>query len=353
MPTYSYVNSLEARLQWLESIVRKNLPSIDLNRVPTDQSDDLTNYRPYDLGGPTSQDSGTLKNSPQDDESLFEIIDQVGLVSVSTGTDLRYLGPSSGLFFPRFVMTGVGRKIQAKELSLSDSMNDVPLVPIDLLEVQPSELPSAQKDAISLSESYFETVHLKYPFLHESTHLQTIRRMYDDVEVGPAAEFQVFMVLAIAATILSRRAKVQLSAEGYCASAMSRIDGIYQQASLTGVQCTLLLQMYTLHNASSGLSLWTLYYHCLAWAIELGLQRSIQVSKLWHLEQEMRTRVFWCTYIMDRVLCTLMGRPLGIMDEQCDLRVSDVNLWDHSELTLYLQVPLDVNDDDLGSNRQK
>ncbi len=353
MPTYSYVNSLEARLQWLESIVRKNLPSIDLNRVPTDHSDNLKIYRPHDLEGPASQDSGTHKNSSQDEESLLEITEQVGLVSVSTGADLRYLGPSSGLFFTRFVLTGVGRQIQAKELSPSDSMNGVPLVPIDLLEVQPSELPSAQKHAIWLSESYFETIHLQYPFLHESTHLETIRRMYDDIEVGPAAEFQVFMVLAIAATILSRQAKVQLSAEGYCASAMSRIDGIFQKASLTGVQCTLLLQMYTLHNASSGLSLWTLHYHCLAWVIELGLQRSIQVSELSHLEQEMRTRVFWCTYIMDRVLCTLMGRPLGIMDEQCDLRVSDMNLWNHSELILFLQLPLDVNDDDLGSNRQK
>ena len=336
MPTYSYVKSLEARLQWLESIVRENLPSIDLNRVPTDQSDNLKNHRLHDLEGPASQDSGTHENSPQDDESLLEITDQVGLVSVSTGADLRYLGPSSGLFFTRFVLTGVGRKIQAKDLSPPDSMNGVPLIPVDLLEVQPSELPSAQKHAIWLSESYFETIHLQYPFLHESTHLETIQKMYDNIKVGPAAEFQVFMVLAIAATILSRRANVQLSAEGYCASAMSRIDGIFQEASLIGVQCTLLLQMYTLHNASSGLSLWTLHYHCLALVIELGLQRSIQVSELSHLEQEMRTRVFWCTYIMDRDLCTLMGRPLGIMDEQCDLRVNDVDLWNHSELILFL-----------------
>ena len=327
MANCSYVSSLVSRVEWLESVVRNNLPSIDLNRAPPDQSDDLNNYRPSDLEGRASQNSGTHKNSFQHDESLLEITDQVGLVSVSTGADLRYLGPSSGLFFTRFVLTGIGRNIQAKELSPSDSMNDVPLVPVDLLEVQPTDLPAAQKHAIWLSEAYFETVHLQYPFLHETSHLETIRRMYDDVEVGPAAEFQVFMVLAVGATILSRRAKVQLSAEGYCASAMTRIDGIFPKASLTGLQCILILQMYTLHNASSGLSLWTLHYHCLAWVIELGLQRSIQASELSPFEQDMRTRVFWCTYTIDRVLCTLMGRPLGISDEQCDLRVSAVNLW--------------------------
>ncbi len=337
----------------MESVVRENLPSIDLSRTATDQSNDLRNHRINHLDKPTSQDDGPQDKFPQDDESLLEITDQVGLVSVSTGADLRYLGPSSGLFFTRFVLTGLGRKIQAKDLSLSDSMNSIPSVPMDLLEIQPSDLPLAQKHAIWLSASYFETVHVQYPFLHEPTFLDTVRKMYDHIEVGLMAEFQVFMVLAIGATVLSRRAKVQLSAEGYCASAMKRIDGVFQKASLAGVQSILLLQMYTLHNASSGLSLWILHYHALACVIELGLQRKIQVSELSAFEQEMRTRVFWSTYTIDRVLCTLMGRPLGIMDEQCDLRVSRSNLWKHSELTALLKLPLDIDDADLGSHQQR
>ena len=349
----SYVTGLETRLEWLESVVRENLPSIDLNRTATHQSNDLGNHRINDPNRPASQDDGPQDKFPGDDESLLEITEQVGLVSVSTGADLRYLGPSSGLFFTRFVLTGLGRKIQAKDLSPSDSMNGVLSVPMDLLEIQPSELPSAQKHAIWVSASYFETVHVQYPFLHEPTFLDTVRKMYDHVEVGLMAEFQVFMVLAIGATVLSRRAKVQLSAEGYCASAMLRIDGIFQKASLAGVQSILLLQIYTLHNASSGLSLWILHYHALACVIELGLQRQIKVSELSAFEQEMRTRVFWSTYTIDRVLCTLMGRPLGIMDEQCDLRVSHSNLWKHSELTALLKLPLDINDADLGSHQQR
>src|SRR6201992_1799989 len=103
--------------------------------------------------------------------------------------------------------------------------------------------------------------------------------MYDGADVGSISEFQVFMVLAIGATILSRRAKVFLSAEGYCASAMNRLDSIFPKTSLSGVQCVLLLQMYTINNQSSGLSLWYLHYHCLASVIELGLQRNIPANK--------------------------------------------------------------------------
>ncbi|CRG84961.1 Transcriptional activator protein acu-15 [Talaromyces islandicus] len=39
------------------------------------------------------------------------------------------------------------------------------------------------------------------------------------------------------------------------------------------------------------------------------------------LEQEMRTRVFWVIYTLDRTLAILMGRPIGIRDEACELRL--------------------------------
>ena len=102
------MNDLEARIEWLEFIIRKNLPSIDLNRGLTDQSNGPRGYLPGEPGGPDSQqENGLHSDTPRDDESLREITDQVGLVSVSTGADPRYLGPSSGLFFIRFVLTGL------------------------------------------------------------------------------------------------------------------------------------------------------------------------------------------------------------------------------------------------------
>ncbi|KIW18087.1 hypothetical protein PV08_02374 [Exophiala spinifera] len=336
----SFVNDLETRVEWLESIIRKNLPSIDLNRVPNDRSVGTKNEASREADWPHSrQENDVHSDSPREDDALREIVDQVGLVSVSTGADLRYLGPSSGIFFTKFVLAGLGRRIPAEELPLSHSMDDggdEPPVPTDLLVVEPRGLPSDYKHARWLSDAYFRTVHLQFPFLHEPTHLKTIQSMYDGSDVGSVSEFQVFMVLAIGATLLSRRAKVQLSAEGYCASAMSRLDSILQRASLQGAQCILLLEMYTIHNASSGLSLWTLHHHCLATVIELGMQRDVQGSVFSFFEQQMRTRIFWCTYTVDRTLSTLMGRPVGLMDEQCELRL-----------------PLDVDDIDLESDHPK
>ncbi|OAP56946.1 hypothetical protein AYL99_09058 [Fonsecaea erecta] len=340
----SYVHDLEARVAWLESIVREHAPSVDLSsgphyqslssgRTPPGQRANESTSSSLPQPPPHHPDGGTYEAYSPEDDSLSDITHQIGLVSVTTGADLRYLGPSSGLFFTKFVLAGLGPRVRVEKQNSPDPTKDCLSIPADLLVVRPQELPSDQRHARWLSQAYFETVHLQFPFLHEPTFLGILDRLYDGVDVGPACEFQVFMVLAIGATILARRAKIPLCAEGYCASAMTRLEGIFQRASFTGVQCVLLLQMYAMNNPSSGLSLWSLHYHCLAWTIELGLQRNAPGNTFSLPQQEMRTRVFWCVYTIDRALCTLMGRPLGLMDEQCDLRL-----------------PLDINDEDLDSS---
>ena len=280
------MNDLEARIEWLESIVRESVPSIDLSAGPCHQSDGHRNYLSKDPHRLRSQRETEIHDdSNQDDESLREITDQFGLVSVATGSELRYLGPSSGLFFTRFVLSGLARKIQVEKSFPPEPPNGRLSVPADLLIVRPEELPSDQRHTQWLSQAYFDSIHLQFPFLHQPTHMAIIQNLYDGVEVGQIYEFQVFMVLAIGATILSRRAKVLLSAEGYCASAMNRLDSIFPKTSLSGVQCILLLQMYSINNQSSGLSLWYLHYHCLAAVMELGLQRNISGKRFLFLRQ--------------------------------------------------------------------
>ncbi|OQV03995.1 Fungal Zn2-Cys6 binuclear cluster domain-containing protein [Cladophialophora immunda] len=332
-----YVHDLEARIAWLESIVREHVPSVDLGAGPHYQSHGTPSRGPKDstLSHPQPDDGASDAYSPED-ESLSDITHQIGLVSVTSGTDLRYLGPSSGLFFTKFVLAGLGRRIQVEKQYSPDPVKDSLSIPADLLVVRPQDLPSDKRHARWLSQAYFETVHLQFPFLHGPSYFDILEKLYDGVEVGPTCEFQVFMVLAIGATILARRAKIPLCAEGYYASAMTRLDGIFQKASFTGVQCVLLLQTYAMNNPSSGLSLWSLHYHCLAWTIELGLQRNAPGNLFSVPQQELRTRVFWCVYTIDRALCTLMGRPLGLMDEQCDLRL-----------------PLNIDDKDLDSSQTK
>ena len=72
-------------------------------------------------------------------------------------------------------------------------------------------------------------------------------------------------------------------------------------------------------SASIGLNVWFLNYQAIAALLDLGLQRSGKGISI--LEQEPRTRTFWVIYSLDRSIATIMGRPIGLTDEACELRV--------------------------------
>ncbi|KAF4555294.1 Fungal specific transcription factor domain-containing protein 33 [Elsinoe fawcettii] len=56
--------------------------------------------------------------------------------------------------------------------------------------------------------------------------------------------------------------------------------------------------------------------------LDLGLQRDLSGSGALSLfKKEMGNRLFWCVYSLDRRLSTMMGRPIGLRDEACDLRL--------------------------------
>jgi hypothetical protein len=130
------------------------------------------------------------------------------------------------------------------------------------------------------------------------------------------------MVLSISALVLSRRSHVELPSAGWCAVAVKKFSSLHVENSLRGLQCLLLLMIYAMHSPSSHFNAWSINYQCIAMVIDLGLQREpSRVTSLSRLQREMRTRIFWVVYSLDRKLSTMMGRPIGLRDEACDLRV--------------------------------
>jgi len=62
-----------------------------------------------------------------------------------------------------------------------------------------------------------------------------------------------------------------------------------------------------------------------------GLQRSPRRLQLSSLQKEIRRRVWWCVYGLDRVLSMALGRPSGANDDDCDveLRKPESLIWRH------------------------
>lgn len=346
---------MESRIRWLESLVRHGSPQVDLSRGPGNEQrlDELARAgTPNDR---TEPDPSLMRTSPQNPrehsnrETLGEIQNrapavartvnyepqqahEIGLVSLSSDGDARYIGPSSGYFFANRIFFSAGRR--SGRNSHASSMSGSATLSAELLNT-PASLPPWKESAIELSARYFQSIHLLYPFLHEPSHMEIVERVYMAQEENPSDMFQVYMVLAIAALNLSRQCKVHLPVEGYYTAAMKYANHICGDNSMAGLQGLLLLMVYALHNPSCSLNIWNLNYQCLASLIDLGLQRDVRSSQSFQisvLEQEMRTRVFWVAYTFDRAICTMMGRPIGVRDEACDLRVRLLT-FDYSDIS--------------------
>ncbi|RAH39680.1 Zn(II)2Cys6 transcription factor [Aspergillus brunneoviolaceus CBS 621.78] len=364
----SYIANMENRIKWLESIVREKCSNVDLSNGPERHSETLDESIMEDSlqqnhASPQESQQTPLEASqatlPTPDQSVSQATavvaeanaaslptpdqsishpapmqdephqaHEIGLVSLSRGSDPRYIGPSSGYFFAKRIFSNTGWRGRQE----SSSRGNLSHLPVELLN-PPATLPPQKEVAVELSTTYFRTVHLLYPFLHEQRHIELLNEVYSAPEENPTSTFQVYMVLAIASLNLSRQCKLQLPVEGYYASAMKYVDYVCHDGSMAALQCLLLLMVYALYNPSCNVNIWNLNYQCLASVIDLGLQRDVRASPSYQISlftQEMRTRVFWVAYTFDRTVCTMMGRPIGLRDEACEIRfpldIPDSNL---------------------------
>jgi hypothetical protein len=355
-----YITRLRERIQWLESIVKERCPDVilsvdplnghdelpdlgrdtwdenetDVNAAPIHQSEsapatEVPNQGLHQRTG-DAQPSGVPHTTIQSSTNAHPegLSHEIGLVCLGTSQDPKYIGPSSGYFLSRMMLSKSSRRStpfpkQGESLSKNGDWIFVK----ELLEASSKPASIDRGRAIKLSATYFDVINIQHPILHQDTFLKVVDHVYNTTPPEPAAVFQVYMVLAISATILSRRLQSPLPAEGYCSYAMKYFDQIAVDGSIQGVQNLLLLMLYAMHTPSVKLNLWYLNYQCIAALIDLGLQRRINAnSGISYFEQEMRTRLFWVIYSLDRSIATMMGRPIGLRDEACELRVNGHHL---------------------------
>jgi hypothetical protein len=362
-------SGLQQRVQELEALLRRERASAELRgdevlsatRGLDQEVSGLTNNptpsqtvprtKEYDPANPAPDDSTSarfhqaqdnpaeLDHSTQDHSAQnsgipqsqavprTDLSHQVGLVSLSVGGDPRYIGPSSGYFFTKLLSSAgkrrEGHPPRSEDQGGSSWQQNERDVAMKAFQSTPCSLPTDKNSVRELSDAYFRTIHLVYPFLHKPSHQRLIEHVYETPEPSHIARFQVTMVLSISAIILSRRSRVDLPGAAWCAVALEHFAHLQVEGSVHGLQCLLLLLIYAMHSSSSRFNAWHINYQCLAMVLDLGLQRDPpDTASLSQFQREMRTRIFMSVYSLDRKLATMMGRPIGLRDEACDLRVS-------------------------------
>ncbi|KAH6708928.1 transcription factor domain-containing protein [Leptodontidium sp. MPI-SDFR-AT-0119] len=103
-------------------------------------------------------------------------------------------------------------------------------------------------------------------------------------------------------------------------SAISLSKHVFGTISMPVLQSVLLLIVHSLIDPDGCNNVWTLTHIAMAHSIDLGIHREVGNSgKFSGLAAEMRRRVFFCAYSLDRSISTIQGRPLGIGDDTFDV----------------------------------
>ena len=99
--------------------------------------------------------------------------------------------------------------------------------------------------------------------------------------------------------------------------------------SVENIEAMVLLVVYHLRTASSH-GMWYMIGLAMRTAIDLGLHRKANEINLDPFTTQIRRRLFWVVYYLERVVSMSLGRPFSISDRHIDL-----------------DLPLDVDDDTL------
>lgn len=324
----NYIETLEARIADLEELLKTSHPSISNDHM----NNDRTAIQPWTLPS-----NPTPTEHHQHADSIGHFFEDSGIESLFIGnapSHPQYHGPSSTLSFAR-TMTAVmrGVRLTAPGFSFSGTRDEV-------LENLPKPIPASLPPKVFsdlLSDAYFTYVHPQYPFLHKPTFLRWEQnvQLANEHNLTPTSEqaFIVYMIYAIGS--LAMPGFSPSSAESLYAAADVWFEETVAKEGLVSIQAILCCAMYSM-RASSGVSVWTLSGLALRQCTELGLHRRIPWKQLDHdfLREQIRRRVFWVAYNLDRMAAVTLGRPFGIVDEDIDVDFPD-----------------DINDEDISADK--
>ncbi|CAK7224838.1 hypothetical protein SCUCBS95973_005655 [Sporothrix curviconia] len=106
--------------------------------------------------------------------------------------------------------------------------------------------------------------------------------------------------------------------EHHHTAALKLLDEILQMHDLRSVQTLMLLAIHCL-RAPQGPGAWTYVGLAMRIAIDLGLHRRTAAMRRPSLDNELKKRLFWSCYNLDRQVSITLGRPFTISDRDIDV----------------------------------
>ncbi|EKM58695.1 uncharacterized protein PHACADRAFT_117794 [Phanerochaete carnosa HHB-10118-sp] len=199
---------------------------------------------------------------------------------------------------------------------------------ISISDFIPPELPYTDFPEPSLMndllDNYFQKIHKNFPLLHRPTFLQNIASGLHLTDEGFGAT--VLLVCALSARFSNNPAALTSGLTSWHWAGWQWFQQVRAVRKLIPLTTTTLydLQVAALGGAYvANLAVPQSNYAILGCGIrlaqDLGAHRRMAYGPEPTVEGELRKRAFWCLLAMDRGMCSILGRPCSVQDEDFDV----------------------------------
>ncbi|KAG4412587.1 hypothetical protein IFR04_014275 [Cadophora malorum] len=246
------------------------------------------------------------------------IADIVGFLSL--GGEAAYVGSSSGFS----LATNLGQMVQATvwNKALVSTVNQTQSKPLSIAELKKNSAGPPNDDMGGrILDAYLTRVHLRYPFLDRSDILERHGNRFVQDNTSPKDQygtFKIYMIYAIGATMLKlTEAYDYTPPENFFMKALQYISAARESHSVHNIEAMTLLVLYNLRSPSNS-GIWYMIGLAMRTCVDLGLHREAYYGNHKPYEGQLRRRLFWTVYFLERVIAVSVGRPYSIADRDID-----------------------------------
>ncbi|UZP36808.1 hypothetical protein NXS19_004624 [Fusarium pseudograminearum] len=183
------------------------------------------------------------------------------------------------------------------------------------VSIAPCELPSAAETQL-LFEKYLSWAHIQNPFLLRRSIWALHHRLFNNQDASTPVTnhdlFRAFMLCAIGSVLPYRNRMHDRHPGAYYNAALQYLGTEFLTRGLDSVQDLLLICRFGIYHPI-GTSVWDVVRICGRLCIELGLHNNPNVQGDL-LQTQLRRRIFWQFYLIDRYSSTTLDRPFLIDD---------------------------------------
>ncbi|KAG7808367.1 hypothetical protein KL924_003413 [Ogataea haglerorum] len=239
--------------------------------------------------------------------SKSDLAQQVGYITLQAAGESRYLGESSAYYIAKTISESINC-YTAKPNTAASSIEEAE--PPQTVFSKPSK-----RLASAFLTAYKNYVQCQYPFLDWNSTITMFNQVMNDDSQDPEALFFVYIIFAIGTQLLEDRTQTSHK-RSYYEKAFENIGSVIGATTLRAVQAYLLITVFA-QKMPDGSSCWQTTGLAIRTAVALGLHRKPYRNCDPKLE-DLRSRVFWSAYGMERINALVLGRPFSISDADID-----------------------------------